>query len=83
MDSVTRGRLIFSIGVSIVAFGTVVYGLMSGDIVTIGGGSRYEQEIIWQSRAEEPRLFWFAVVAHSAIGAFFAYMAFRDARGEK
>lgn len=83
MDGVACGRMIFSIGVAIVALGTVVYGVMTGEIPTVGGGSRYEQEMIWQSRIGEPRLFWFAAVTHSAIGAFFGYMALRDARGQE
>jgi hypothetical protein len=79
-DNCRRG--IFCLGVAVTAFGTVVYGLFTGDIVTLGGSGR-DPDMVWQSRAGEPQLFWIAVGIHVAVGSFFGYMALREARGKE
>lgn len=82
MSAEDRGILLFSLGVAIVAFGTVIYGLVTGHIMTLGGQGR-NPDMIWQSRMSEPQLFWFAVGVHSAVGVFFSYLAVTEAMGRE
>lgn len=74
MDEQNRGWFIVAVGTAVLLLGTVVYGLVTGEIPTVGG-RRYESELIWQSREQEPRLFWFAIVVHLAVSIAAGFLA--------
>ncbi|WP_133735598.1 hypothetical protein [Halospina denitrificans] len=65
----------------LIVLSTVIYGLATGDIVTVGGG-RYSADIIWLSSDNESDRFWFAVCFHLFIAGFCAYQAVQTAKGK-
>lgn len=83
MSGKDLGGSIFLAGLTVVLIGSVAYGLLTGEIPTLGGTGRYEADILWQSREDEPRLFWFAVSYHLVIAVGAAVLGMRIAGDEE
>lgn len=82
MNEKDIGMCVFLGGAALVLFGTVVYGVLTGTIPTLGGESRYDSEILWLSREQDRRLFWFAVGYHLLVGSGATWLGIRVARGK-
>lgn len=82
MNEKDFGMCVFLFGAAVVLFGSVVHGVVTGAIPTLGGEGRYDTAILWQSREHEPRLFWFAVGFHLVVGGGAAWLGIRIARGK-
>ncbi len=77
------GIRVFLGGAAVLLLGSVVYGLLTGEIPTIGGEGRYDSELLWQSREQAPRYFWFAVGFHLVLGSGAAWLGARLAREDE
>ena len=81
MSEKDRGLCVFLAGVALVVLGATAYGLVTGDIPTLGG-NRYESDLIWRSREQEPRYFWFAVGWYLFVAGGAGWLAVRLLRGK-
>lgn len=83
MSGKDSGVCVFLGGAAVVLLGSVVYGLLTGEISTMGGEGRYDSDLLWQSREREPRYFWFAVGFHFVLGSGAAWLGVRLARDDE